>query len=797
VTAFRIARGAWACFLLAAATAATAADPAAGADQGEGQPVVQGSALTTVVVQATAIPGADIDIDKVPGNVETLSSVDLSREGSASLTHALNSKLASVNIDDTMGDPFQPDILYRGFEGSPVLGTPEGLAVYQNGVRINEAFGDTVNWDLFPDFAIDKVEIVSSNPMFGLNALGAGMSVTMKNGFNYKDADVELAGGSFDQRSYSLEYGTNNGTFGFYVAGRAFNERGWRMFSDDRLRQLYSSLSFRSDRLSLDLNYTLADNLLEGQGAAPVQELAVLRSLVFTSPQDNQNSVNFITLNGSFKLSNTASVQVVAYDRHYSQSVSNGNTTGYIPCTEAPYVGSLCQSDGSTPVTNFSGQPLPDISQGGALIIGENDWETINTFGRGGALQFTDSDPILGNGTSSSAGTSLDYARVDFYSGTQIGLINSLWVVLPSSLNVDTPESSPFGADPVSLEAYNKYFGAYFTDTFDVTKAFSLTASGRYNRADVDLEDQLGTNLNGNNRFTHFNPAFGGTYKIAPAVTLYAGFAENNRAPTASEIECSNPLTPCLLPTNLAGDPPNLRQVISHNFEIGARGTLADSASALSWNLSAFRTNLHDDIYGIATSVSTGFFANIGSTRREGIEAGLSYESGPWTAYLNYSYIAATFQSALLLNSPSSPYQDANGNIQVEPGDRLPGIPLHRGKAGLDYKIVPQWTLGASIVAVSDQYSYGDESNQLGAMPSYRVVNLHSEYRVSRNFEVFALLSNVFNAKYATYGILSDPTGIGIPGVPPNGVTNGPGVDNRFQSPAAPFAAYGGIRIRF
>jgi outer membrane receptor protein involved in Fe transport len=156
-----------------------------------------GTDLPTVTVQATAIAGNAIDIDKIPAHVETLYSADLSRIGPSSLAGSLDSRLGSVNVNDNLDDPFQPDILYRGFEASPVLGTPQGLAVYQNGVRINEAFGDTVNWDLFPDVAINQVDIVSSNPVYGLNALGGAISVTMKNGFTYQGAEVEGSGGSF------------------------------------------------------------------------------------------------------------------------------------------------------------------------------------------------------------------------------------------------------------------------------------------------------------------------------------------------------------------------------------------------------------------------------------------------------------------------------------------------------------------------------------------------------------------------------------------------------------------------
>src|SRR5271169_3750725 len=131
-----------------------------------------------VVVGTTPVPGMTVAADKVPANLQTLSSADLRIDGTPSLIGAMSTRLSSVNVNDTLADPFQPDILYRGFAASPALGTPQGLAVYQNGVRINEAFGDTVNWDLFPDIAISRVDVVSSSPVYGLNALGGGSSVS-------------------------------------------------------------------------------------------------------------------------------------------------------------------------------------------------------------------------------------------------------------------------------------------------------------------------------------------------------------------------------------------------------------------------------------------------------------------------------------------------------------------------------------------------------------------------------------------------------------------------------------------
>jgi outer membrane cobalamin receptor len=175
------------------------------------------------VIATTPLPGIGVDPDKVPANIQTLDSSDLTREGSPSLIHALSGQAGSVNVNETLVDRFQPDILYRGFEASPVLGTPQGLAVYQNGIRINEAFGDTVNWDLIPDIAIDRLDMISANPVYGLNALGGAVVVTMKNGFTYQGFEGDVAGGSFGQRGGEFQYGKRAGNVATYIAGRWFD----------------------------------------------------------------------------------------------------------------------------------------------------------------------------------------------------------------------------------------------------------------------------------------------------------------------------------------------------------------------------------------------------------------------------------------------------------------------------------------------------------------------------------------------------------------------------------------------
>jgi iron complex outermembrane recepter protein len=760
-----------------------------------------GGIPVVTVVGTSPLPGATIDIDKVPSNVETVQASDLTRDRAAGLTAALNSRLGSININDTLADSFEPDILYRGFEASPVLGTPQGLAVYQNGVRINEAFGDAVNWDLLPDVAIDRVDLVSANPVYGLNALGGAAAISMKDGFSYTGNELELSGGSFRQQSATAQFGLNDGRFGLYVGGRTVNQNSWQFFAHDRVRQFYTALSEHADSATVDLTYTHADNVLFSTGATPVESLALDSRNVFTGPQGNLNRLDFVTLDGSYSVGTDLAVQSVLYYRNFRQTVINGNTTDFTACTTDEAAGLLCQPGGLTPLTNAAGATLPDVSAGGTVPIGENDFEAIQGRGSGISVQLHGTRNLGRHANQFTLGAAIDLSHVDFSTSTRIGIIDSTLIVLPSDLFVDTPESSGFDATPVVLRATNKYYGFFATDTLDLTGALSVTASARYNIAQIDLYDQRGTDLNGLNRYAHFNPALGATYRLSPSVTLYGGFSRTNRAPTASEIECSDPTLPCLLPGNLAGDPPTLRQVIADTYEFGLRGRIAggwgEAGSNLTWNVGAFRTHLDDDIYAIATSLGTGFFQNIGSTRRVGGQAEVAYRWSRGQAYLNYSYVAATFESSFTLSSPSNPAHDKNGDIQVQPGDRLPGIPRHRIKSGVDFDVTPRWTVGGTWIYVCQQFYRGDESNQNPQLPGYAVMNLHTSYQPSKHAELFLTLQNVFDKRYATYGIYSDPTGIGAPGIPPEAASNDPGVDNRFQSPAEPRSVFAGIRMTF
>jgi iron complex outermembrane receptor protein len=748
-----------------------------------------------IVVGVTPVPGFKVDKDKIPGNILTLRSSDLTRNGAASVLNALNQQVSGVNLNDTLADPFQPEVLFRGFEASPVLGTPQGMAVYQNGVRINEAFGDTVNWDLIPDIAIDRIDVLNATSVFGLNALGGAATVTMKNGFTYNGFDATLSGGSFNQRQAQAEYGVNDGTLGAYVAVNGLKEGGWRHFAQDRILQYYLDLSFRTDTITADLSYSRGNNRMFGQGAAPVQSLAISSENIFTGPQNNINNLDLITLNTAFNFTSKLALSSVVYFRNYRQTVANGDNSAYAACDDDAAAGLLCDDD--FVLTDTTGQNIPDITNGGTTIIGQNDFETIHSQTWGGSLQFSSTEKVLGHNNSFALGATVDTSTTNFFSGTELGVIDASLTVLPSPYFVATPEGEDSTATPVNLNANNKYYSVYLTDTFDVVDALSVTLNGRYNIAKVDLADRNGEALNGNNRFTHFDPSAGVTYKIMSALTVYGSYAINNRAPTASELECANPAAPCLLPTNLASDPP-LNQVVSKTVEFGARGTLSDaSVGKFGWSLSIYRTNSENDIYGISTSIASGFFQNVGSTRREGADLGLTYQTAKVNAYLQFSYLKATFQSPLLEPSPANPFQDENGNIQVTVGDQLPLIPKSRVKLGADVVVLPHWSVGGALSYVGPSFYRGDEANLNPELPSYTVASLRTSCQFGKHLQVFANIQNLFDRRYSTYGILGDPTGVGAPGVPADGVFADPDVDPRFQSPAMPRSYSGGVKISF
>jgi outer membrane receptor protein involved in Fe transport len=754
----------------------------------EGTPTVRRKPPIPVVYVTTPLAGGPkVDVDKVPASVNAVDSNQIEGAGSLNIGDALQKHVPGVILSEVSGNPFQPDIQFRGFVASPIAGTPQGLAVYQNGVRINEAFGDTVNWDLIPTAAIRSVTIATNNPAFGLNALGGAVNVQMKDGFSYRGAELDVMGGSFGRLQGSMQWGKQVDQFAVYGALEGLRDNGFRNFSESAVRRFYGDVGFKSDVSEFHLNMGVARNNFGAAATVPVELLNQYYGATYTTPQISSNKVGYVNLTGKVEATPTWTVEGNAHLRVFDHKTQDGNPTGTQPCGADPTL--LCFNDDTTPANGLNGAQLANPFAAGT-VLGENDRTTTHSTTSGLTLQATNTDQLFGHDNRFVVGTSLDRSVTQFTASAELGTINPNYVVSGSGIFLGQ-SGDPVSIGPVALRTTNTYTGLYAMDTFDVTNAFSLTAGGRFNHARITLEDQIGSALNGNQTFDRFNPIIGGTYKITPGLTAYAGYSEANRAPTPLELGCADPAHPCIVAAFLVSDPP-LKQVVSRTFEAGLRGSRDLSIGTVGWKLGAFRSTNSDDILAIPSPVLQGFgyFQNVGSTRRQGIEAEINLKSDRVQLYASYAMVDARFLDMLLVGS-NSPFADSDGNVLIMPGNRIPAIPRHRVKAGIDVAVTDKFKIGGDALFVSDQFFVGDESNQAQRLSSYAVFNTHASYQIDKTVQVYARADNIFDNRYATYGTFFDTTAV------PNFASGGAFTDARSVSPARPRAFYAGMKVTF
>jgi iron complex outermembrane recepter protein len=740
------------------------------------------------IIAPSPLLGSGVDRDTVPAETNVLKGNDLTRGGTLIVPNAvrsLNEEVGGVNVDSASGNPFQPTVFYHGFEASALQGTPQGLAVYVNGVRFNQAFGDTVNFDLLPNLAIDQMNLEGSNPVFGLNALGGALNVQLKNGFTYHGGEIDFHGGSFMTFGADFQYGKQSGNTAVYVAASGLNEGGWRDMQSSSLENFFGDVGWRGNAGEVHLNVMAANSTLNGPGTSPVELLAADPAAQFTGPNEVGSRFGQVSLSTNLVLSDTVSLQGVTYYNNYLQRVFNGNATNDAPCNDGS--GLLCSGPGVYSTT-LGGGTIPAFLGPSPFSYSELDTQTTNTNGYGASIQATDTQTVFGFRNHLVGGFSFDGAQTEFTGASYIGgLTPDTRVFIGPGVIIDEPDIN----QPVRVGITDAYYGAFITDTLNLTDRLALTASGRFNVANIDLNDQNGGDLTGNHSYQHFNPAGGATYKVTPWLTAYAGFAEANRAPTPAELSCAGPTDSCSLANFFVGDP-NLKQVVAHTVEAGLRGTIpTDGDGRLSYDLGLYSSNLDDDIIFVnSVTLNRAFFTNVGQTRRQGIDASIQYKTPRWSAYLAYTYTDASYQTGFVEAAGNNPDADANGNITINPGDRLPGIPAHQGKLGLTYKVTDKWTVGGVLIAQSGQYLFGDAANLTPQLPGFVTLNLSTSYQLTPHIQLFGSVENVTDSTYYTYGTFSPTTSVFLAQAP--NATN-----PRAYSPAAPVGGFGGVRITF
>lgn len=734
------------------------------------------------VLGITPLSGNGISVDKIPANIQNVSSEQLQKAQTTSLADYMNRYMGSVHVNEAQNNPLQPDIYYRGFVASPLLGHPQGLSAYVNGVRFNEPFGDSVNWDLIPQGAIDSMSLMpGSNPLFGLNTLGGAISMQTKTGFSAPGHQLEVYGGSYERHSEELTSGWNNGTFGYFIDLHHFEEEGWRDFSPTEANQVFGTLSWQGERANLDLTIAASDNNMKGNGAVPIQLHQQQRKAVFTHPDQTITRMFFSELSGAFDATDTIKLSGNAYFRQNRIKTFNGDDSDFEECESDN--GFLCDEENEIAEDIFGQNVLETDDVEGAT----NNTSQTHMRSAGGTFQSMFSDDIFGHKNNFVFGAAYDYSDAHFESDTELAALTESRGTVGSGILLKE--------NRVRLNTVTETYGFYFSDSFSITDALTVTFAGRYNHTSIDLRNQYleggEDKLSGHHNFDRFNPSAGFTYQIVDNLGMYGSYSESSRVPTPMELSCADEDDPCKLPNAFVADPP-LDQVVAKTWEGGFRGNFNEliGKGYLNWNAGFFHTTNHDDIIFNrgGDSISEGYFSNVGQTIRYGVETGFETviphvlsDIDEWNFSANYTYLNARFQDGFTTQNPLNNKEAA----LVEKGDRIPGLAEHLFKATIGVNLWQRWSLSVDTQYSGDQFFRGDEANTTGRLGGYWIFNARTELKVNEHVALFGRIDNIFDRDYKTFGVYGEA----------DEVLGDDFDDGRFVSPGMPRAGWIGIRL--
>ncbi|HDR9356380.1 TonB-dependent receptor [Burkholderia vietnamiensis] len=721
-------------------------------------PAAEQTLAPIVVVGTTPLLGIGTPLSRVPANVQTIRGDDVDRQHRGVLTDYLERNVTSIDINDAQGNPYQADVNYRGFTASPVVGTPQGLSVFVDGVRVNEPFGDVVNWDLIPQAAIDTMQLIpGSNPTYGLNTLGGALAITTKNGRTSPGGAAQLSGGSWGRKTAQFEQGGRIGSaLDYYVTGNVANDNGWADHNASRVRQGFGKLRYVDADTTLSISAGGADNALQGTQTIP-RSFLDNRAQAYTYPDLNRNSAAYVTLSGDHAFNDQVQLSGGVHYRHYRNTNTSSNVN----------------------------DDFGSVDDSGAVdtVQGTNDRSTITTDSYGAALQLTLLGKLAGMDEQFVMGASADLATSGFEQATQQAAFTDARATVGVGDFTQTTRA----------RTRNANYGVYFDNTLALTQQWALTLAGRYDWSRAAIEDVSGQQplLTARHTFSRFNPAVGVTWNPVPGFTAYATYNEGMRSPTAIELACADPAAPCSLPNDFLADPA-LKPVIAKTFEFGARGR---AGQATTWSAAVYRTTLADDIQFISSNggASTlGYFQNVGNTRRQGVELAGHTRLGPVGIGASYSYVDARYRSTWTESSASNSSADARGNIVVHSGDRIPGIPASTVKLRLDFAATPKWNIGTNLTYRGGVFARGDENNQdaNGTIPGYFLIDLDTTWQATKHLQLFASVTNLLDKRYANFGTLGRNFFNG-----PNHSFDGLNpVNEQFVGPGAPRGAWLGAR---
>jgi outer membrane receptor protein involved in Fe transport len=684
-----------------------------------GEPAV---ALPPVLVTAPVPLSEGLPRNWVPSAVDSLRGADVREGRPAGLPDTLE-RYPGATLQNEQGNPFQPDLSLRGFTASSVTGLPQGVSVFLDGVRLNEPTVEEVNFDLIPLDDAKSIEVIRGpSVLFGRNTLGGAINILTRRGEPTREIVPELEGGSFGRQRYRIRASGEARPLDYHVSLTHLQEDGYRDFTSSRLSRGFVRLGARAGDLDAAVSYQYSNDRIKQAGSLPQRALGRDRAANFTAGDFYAPELHLAIVNARHRLGEHLTVEGNAFVRDLSVEQFNVNATG------------------------------------------ENSRLLNHTRSVGGRIQASYDRPLFGLDNVLVAGAEL--TRHDVTSRTfQEG---------PGSRSLEA-----------SLADEQDAPGAYLQDSLAVARGFAgprssvvLTAAGRWDLLRHRIDDRLGGPSGGTHTFQRVNPRAGININLTAGVGAFVSYGEGFRAPAFLELTCAGPGAVCPgLQVGVAPDPP-LKAVKARTYEVGV---YAQPASWLDLSATAYRSDVQDDIFAVAPTGTTGvFFQNIGSTRRQGIEASARARAGrALDLYLNYAYSEATFEDRVDLATPLPP-----GSQTVAAGRSFALVPRHRVNAGLIYR--PWSWLGLSLDAryVSAQFLRGDEVNRQAPLPEFWVMDAGITIK-HRGVEAFVKVNNVLDNRYETFGTFA-----------PNAREAGAPVE-RFLTPAPPIHVLAGVQYAF
>lgn len=268
--------------------------------------------------------------------------------------------------------------------------------------------------------------------------------------------------------------------------------------------------------------------------------------------------------------------------------------------------------------------------------------------------------------------------------------------------------------------------GLFLQGQLRLSPLWSLSAGLRQDEVRFDVDDHylLDGDDSGELKFDQWSPSLA-LNRVSGSNVLFFSWSSSFETPTTTEL--ANP-------DGSGGFNKSLEPQLADNYEIGFKS----SRGALFYEISVFHIDLEDELipYELATSPGRSFYANAGSSSRDGVEAALSWQNDRgFSVDLSYTWSDFRFDEFV------EDGDDFSGN-------QLPGLPEHFGYLGLSYSGRAGFSATFETQFSGKLFANNDNS---ASVDSYTTSNVRLTYEWQRgrwNVRPYFGINNIFDEHY-------------------------------------------------